>query len=70
MRIVIIGDSGLIDSRTATILRQAGHHVVAASSKLGINTITGDGLKLALTLLGHFIGWLRLKPVSAVGASE
>jgi len=45
MKIVIIGGTGLIGSKTVPILRQGGHEVVAASPKSGVNTITGEGLK-------------------------
>jgi uncharacterized protein YbjT (DUF2867 family) len=48
MKIVVIGGSGLIGSKTVAILRQGGHEVVAASPKSGINTITGEGLKEAM----------------------
>jgi uncharacterized protein YbjT (DUF2867 family) len=48
MKIVVIGGTGLIGSKTVAILRQGGHEVVAASPKSGVNTITGDGLKEAL----------------------
>jgi uncharacterized protein YbjT (DUF2867 family) len=48
MKIVVIGGTGLIGSKTVTILRQGGHEVVAGSPKSGINTITGEGLKEAL----------------------
>ncbi len=48
MKIVVIGGTGLIGSKTVAILRQAGHEVVAASPKSGINTITGEGLKEAM----------------------
>ena len=48
MKIVVIGGTGLIGSKTVSILREAGHQVVAASPKNGINTITGEGLKEAL----------------------
>src|ERR1700741_3907572 len=48
MKIVVIGGTGLIGSKTSAILRQRGHEVVAASPKNGINTITGEGLKQAL----------------------
>ena len=48
MKIVIIGGTGLIGSKTATILRQGGHEVVAASPKTGVNSITGEGLKEAM----------------------
>jgi len=44
MKIVVIGGTGLIGSRTVAILRQRGHDVVAASPNTGVNTITGDGL--------------------------
>ena len=48
MKIVIIGGTGLIGSKTVAILRQGGHEVVAASPKSGINSITGEGLKEAM----------------------
>jgi uncharacterized protein YbjT (DUF2867 family) len=48
MKIVVIGGTGLIGSRSVAILRQRGHEVVAASPKSGINTITGEGIKAAL----------------------
>ena len=41
MKIVVIGGTGLIGSKTVAILRQGGHDVVAASPQSGINTITG-----------------------------
>ncbi|MGF7056169.1 uncharacterized protein YbjT (DUF2867 family) [Bosea sp. OAE752] len=48
MKIVIIGGTGLIGSKTAVRLRQKGHEVVAASPNTGVNTITGEGLAEAL----------------------
>ena len=48
MKIVVIGGSGLIGSKTVERLRKKGHDVVAASPKSGINTITGEGLADAL----------------------
>jgi uncharacterized protein YbjT (DUF2867 family) len=48
MKIVIIGGTGLIGSKTAPILRQAGHEVIAASPRSGVNSITGEGVKEAL----------------------
>ena len=45
MKIVIVGGTGLIGSKTVPILRQGGHEVVAASPNTGVNTITGEGLK-------------------------
>ena len=48
MKIVVIGGTGLIGSKTVAILRQRGHEVLAASPQSGVNTITGEGLKEAL----------------------
>src|SRR5437016_13982538 len=48
MKIVVIGGTGLIGSKTVAILRQGGHEGVAASPKTGVNTITGEGLKEAM----------------------
>src|SRR5258708_4690322 len=49
MKIVVIGGTGLIGSKTVPILRQGGHEVVAASPKSGVNSITGEGLQEAMT---------------------
>jgi len=48
MKIVVIGGTGLIGSKTVAILRQGGHEVIAGSPKSGINSITGQGLKEAM----------------------
>jgi uncharacterized protein YbjT (DUF2867 family) len=48
MKIVVIGGTGLIGSKTTAILRKGGHEVVAASPRSGINSITGEGLKQAM----------------------
>src|SRR5262249_53067986 len=48
MKIVAIGGTGLIGSKTVPILRQIGHEVVAASPNTGVNSITGEGLKEAM----------------------
>ena len=48
MKIVVIGGTGLVGSKTVAILRQDVHNVVAASPQSGINTITGEGLKEAM----------------------
>src|SRR2546429_2759256 len=48
MKIVVIGGTGLIGSKTVPMLRQGGHEVVAASPKTGVNTITGEGLTEAM----------------------
>jgi uncharacterized protein YbjT (DUF2867 family) len=47
MKIVVIGGTGLIGSKTVANLRQRGHEVIAASPKSGINSLTGQGLKEA-----------------------
>jgi uncharacterized protein YbjT (DUF2867 family) len=48
MKIVVIGGTGLIGSKTVAILRQRSREVVAASPNTGVNTITGEGLKQAM----------------------
>src|SRR5918994_1331543 len=48
MKIVVIGGTGLIGSKTVAILRQGAHEVVAASPNSGVNTITGEGLEEAV----------------------
>jgi uncharacterized protein YbjT (DUF2867 family) len=48
MKIVIIGGTGLIGTKTAAILRQGGHEVLAASPNTGVNSITGERLKEAM----------------------
>jgi uncharacterized protein YbjT (DUF2867 family) len=48
MKIVIIGGTGLIGSKTAERLRKKGHEVIAAAPKTGVNTLTGEGLAEAL----------------------
>jgi uncharacterized protein YbjT (DUF2867 family) len=48
MKIVVIGGTGLIGSKTVAMLRQGGHEVVPASPNSGVNTITGEGLKEAV----------------------
>ena len=45
MKIVVIGGTGLIGSKTVAILRQGGHEVVVGSPQSGVNSITGEGLK-------------------------
>ena len=48
MKIVVIGGTGLIGSKVVAILTEEGHEAVPASPRLGINTITGEGLAEAL----------------------
>lgn len=48
MKIVIIGGTGLIGSKTSQRLVAKGHDVLAASPTGGVNTYTGEGLSDAL----------------------
>ena len=48
MKIVVIGGTGLIGSKLVTKLRDKGHEAVPASPRLGVNTITGEGLPEAV----------------------
>jgi uncharacterized protein YbjT (DUF2867 family) len=48
MKIVVIGGTGLTGSKVVDKLSEQGHEVVPASPRLGINTITGEGLAEAL----------------------
>jgi uncharacterized protein YbjT (DUF2867 family) len=48
MKIVVIGGTGLIGAKVVTMLREQGHEAVAASPRLGINSLTGEGLAEAL----------------------
>src|SRR5262245_3705666 len=45
MKIVVIGGTNLISSKTIAILRQQNHELVAASPNTDVNTITSKGLK-------------------------
>jgi uncharacterized protein YbjT (DUF2867 family) len=48
MKIVVIGGTGLIGSKTVALLRSAGHEALAAAPNTGVNTLTGEGLDAAL----------------------
>lgn len=48
MKIVIIGGTGLIGSKTVAKLRERGHEAIAAAPSTGVDTITGEGLDAAL----------------------
>jgi uncharacterized protein YbjT (DUF2867 family) len=48
MKIVVIGGTGLIGSKVVANLREHGHEALPASPRLGINTLTGEGLTDAL----------------------
>jgi uncharacterized protein YbjT (DUF2867 family) len=49
MKIVVIGGTGLIGSKVVEKLKQRGHEAIPAAPKTGVNTITGEGLKEAIT---------------------
>ena len=48
MKIVVIGDTGLIGSKLVKLLRERGQEVLAASPDTGVNTLTGEGLPAAM----------------------
>ena len=48
MKIVVIGGTGLIGSKLVTLLAEDGHEAIPASPRLGINSLTGEGLEAAL----------------------
>jgi uncharacterized protein YbjT (DUF2867 family) len=48
MKVVVIGGTGLIGSKVVAKLGEQGHEALPASPRLGINTITGEGLSAAL----------------------
>lgn len=48
MKIVVIGGTGLIGSKTAAKLRERGHEAIAAAPSTGVDTITDEGLAAVL----------------------
>jgi uncharacterized protein YbjT (DUF2867 family) len=48
MKVVVIGGTGLIGSKVVALLRAHGHDTIPASPRLGINTLTGEGLAEAV----------------------
>lgn len=48
MKIVVIGGTGLIGSKTVQKLKDHGHDAVAAAPNTGVNTLTGEGLAEAM----------------------
>ncbi|WP_434316004.1 SDR family oxidoreductase [Leifsonia sp. P73] len=48
MKVVVAGGTGLVGAKVAEKLRAAGHDVVSASRRTGVNLYTGQGLQEAL----------------------
>jgi uncharacterized protein YbjT (DUF2867 family) len=48
VKIVVIGGTGLVGSKVVATLTELGHEAVPASPRLGVDTITGEGLAEAL----------------------
>jgi len=48
MKIVVIGGTGLIGSKTVALLERGGHEVFAAAPNTGVDTVSGAGLDTAL----------------------
>ena len=48
MKIVVVGDSGLIGCRLVPMLRRDGHEVVSASRRSGVDAVSGEGVAEAL----------------------
>ncbi|MDB5657860.1 MAG: NmrA family transcriptional regulator [Cypionkella sp.] len=48
MKIVVIGGTGLIGSKTVQALQARGHHVSGVAPSTGVDTYTGAGLEAAL----------------------
>ena len=47
MKVVVVGASGMMGSKIVRALERGGHDVVEASSKSGVNALTGEGLAAA-----------------------
>ncbi|SIT38857.1 hypothetical protein BN2475_180007 [Paraburkholderia ribeironis] len=63
MRIVVICRTELTGGKVATDLRARGHAVVAASPTSGVNAMTGEGLKEALTVTNARLGTVNFDVV-------
>jgi uncharacterized protein YbjT (DUF2867 family) len=48
MKILVVGGTGLIGSKTVQKLKERGHDAVAAAPNTGVNTLTGEGLAEAI----------------------
>jgi uncharacterized protein YbjT (DUF2867 family) len=70
MKIVVIGGTGLIGSKTVALLRAAGHDVLAAAPDTGVNTVTGEGLAHALAGADVVIDLANSRSFEASAAME
>lgn len=48
MKVVVIGGTGLIGSKVVARLFEQGHEAVPAAPSLGVNAVTGEGLRAVL----------------------
>jgi len=48
MKVVVVGGTGLIGSKVVMLLRQHDHEAVPAAPNTGVNTLTGEGVAVAL----------------------
>ncbi len=70
MKIVVIGGTGLIGSKTVAILSEGDHEVVAASPTSGVNTLTGEGLQEAMSGAQVVIDVSNVPPADRKNARE
>ena len=70
MKIVVIGGTGLIGSKTVAILLRADHEVVVASPETGVNTITGEGLKEAMARTQVVVDLAKSRALDERSATE
>jgi hypothetical protein len=69
MKIVVIGGTWLIGSKTIVRLRGAGHDALAAAPDTGVNTITGDGRPVHADPQARYFGG-RVEQFSLVPTGE
>lgn len=70
MKVVVVGGTGLIGTRTVAQLRARGHDVVAASRATGVNSFTGEGLDTALEGAATIIDASNSSYADEAGARE
>ncbi len=70
MKIVVIGGTGLIGSRTVARLRGAGQEAVAAAPDTGVDTLTGEGLDAVLAGADAVVDLANSRSVEPSAAME